>query len=64
MTDELTGRHPGHDVDPLPMPLQPVLAATTLGSLASDRGGREGVSMNRAGKAGNVLVERTDGLAR
>ena len=45
------------DVDPLPMPLQPVLAATTLGSLAIDRGGREGVSMNGAGNIAGLIDE-------
>ena len=45
------------DVDPLPMPLQPVLAALTLGSNATDRGGREGVSMNGAGNIAGLIDE-------
>jgi hypothetical protein len=31
------------------MPLQPVLTGSVLGGLATDRGGRQGVSMNGAG---------------
>ena len=37
------------DLDPLPMPLQPVLTELTLGPWATDRGGKEGISMNGAG---------------
>jgi NAD(P)H-dependent flavin oxidoreductase YrpB (nitropropane dioxygenase family) len=43
------------DVDPLPMPLQPVLASMTLGGNATDRGGREGVSMNGAGNIAGLI---------
>jgi NAD(P)H-dependent flavin oxidoreductase YrpB (nitropropane dioxygenase family) len=43
------------DVDPLPMPLQPVLAGLTLGANATDRGGREGVSMNGAGNIAGLI---------
>ncbi len=45
------------EVDPLPMPLQPVLATMTLGRNASDRGGREGVSMNGAGNIAGLIDE-------
>ncbi|MDH3679661.1 MAG: nitronate monooxygenase [Acidimicrobiia bacterium] len=45
------------DVDPLPMPLQPVLAAMTLGGMATDQGGREGVSMNGAGNIAGLIEE-------
>ena len=45
------------DIDPLPMPLQPVLTAMTLGPLATDRGGRPGVSMNGAGNIAGLLTE-------
>ena len=43
------------DVDPLPMPLQPVLANMTLGRNATDRGGREGISMNGAGNIAGLI---------
>lgn len=43
------------EVDPLPMPLQPVLAAMTLGGNATDRGGRQGVSMNGAGNIAGLI---------
>lgn len=45
------------DVDPLPMPLQPVLVGMVLGSLGGDRGGREGVSMNGAGNIAGLIGE-------
>lgn len=45
------------DVDPLPMPLQPVLAGMTLGGMATDRGGREGVSMNGAGNIAGLIAD-------
>ena len=45
------------DVEPLPMPLQPVLAGMTLGALGTDRGGREGVSMNGAGNIAGLIDE-------
>ena len=45
------------EVEPLPMPLQPVLAGMTLGSLGTDRGGREGVSMNGAGNIAGLIDE-------
>ncbi len=45
------------DVDPLPMPLQPVLANLTLGAMGTDRGGREGVSMNGAGNIAGLIDE-------
>ncbi len=45
------------DVDPLPMPLQPVLTELVLGGLATDRGGRQGVSMNGAGNITGLLTE-------
>jgi nitronate monooxygenase len=45
------------DVDPLPMPLQPVLTGLVLGGLATDRGGRQGVSMNGAGNITGLLTE-------
>ncbi len=45
------------DVEPLPMPLQPVLAGMTLGTLGTDRGGREGVSMNGAGNIAGLIDE-------
>jgi nitronate monooxygenase len=45
------------DVDPLPMPLQPVLTGTVLGRLATDRGGRQGVSMNGAGNIAGLIGE-------
>ncbi len=44
-------------VEPLPMPLQPVLTGMTLGSLGTDRGGREGVSMNGAGNVAGLIDE-------
>lgn len=45
------------EVDPLPMPLQPVLAGIVLGAMATDRGGRQGVSMNGAGNIAGLLDE-------
>ena len=45
------------DVDPLPMPLQPVLAAMTLGRNATDRGGNERVSMNGAGNIAGLITD-------
>ena len=45
------------ELDPLPMPLQPVLTAMTLGAMATDRGGRQGVSMNGAGNIAGLLTE-------
>ncbi|MGH1488699.1 MAG: NAD(P)H-dependent flavin oxidoreductase [Acidimicrobiales bacterium] len=45
------------DVDPLPMPLQPVLAGRTMGPLATDRGGQEGISMNGAGNIAGLIGE-------
>lgn len=45
------------EVDPLPMPLQPVLAASVLGDLGTDRGGREGVSMNGAGNIAGLIAD-------
>ena len=45
------------DLDPLPMPLQPVLTELTLGSLATDRGGKEGISMNGAGNIVGLVKE-------
>ncbi|MEM9033674.1 MAG: nitronate monooxygenase [Actinomycetota bacterium] len=45
------------EVDPLPMPLQPVLATMTLGSMGTDRGGREGVGMNGAGNIAGLIDE-------
>ncbi|MEM9566599.1 MAG: nitronate monooxygenase [Actinomycetota bacterium] len=43
------------ELDPLPMPLQPVLANQVLGRNATDRGGREGVSMNGAGNIAGLI---------
>ena len=43
------------DLDPLPMPLQPVLASQILGRNATDRGGSEGVSMNGAGNIAGLI---------
>lgn len=43
------------EADPLPMPLQPVLAGMVLGSNAADRGGREGVGMNGAGNIAGLI---------
>jgi NAD(P)H-dependent flavin oxidoreductase YrpB (nitropropane dioxygenase family) len=43
------------EVDPLPMPLQPVLANMTLGAFATDRGGQEGISMNGAGNIAGLI---------
>jgi nitronate monooxygenase len=37
------------ELEPLPMPLQPVLTGSVLGGFATDRGGLQGVSMNGAG---------------
>lgn len=45
------------EIDPLPMPLQPVLTGMTLGALSTDRGGREGVSMNGAGNIAGMIDE-------
>lgn len=45
------------EVDPLPMPLQPVLTGMTMGALAIDRGGREGISMNGAGNIAGLIDE-------
>lgn len=45
------------ELDPLPMPLQPVLTGSVLGGLATDRGGRQGVSMNGAGNIAGLLTE-------
>jgi NAD(P)H-dependent flavin oxidoreductase YrpB (nitropropane dioxygenase family) len=45
------------ELDPLPMPLQPVLANQVLGRNATDRGGREGVSMNGAGNIAGLIDE-------
>ena len=45
------------EVDPLPMPLQPVLTGMVLGGMATDRGGRQGVSMNGAGNIAGLLHE-------
>ncbi len=44
-----------NDLDPLPMPLQPVLTGLTIGSLATDRGGKEGISMNGAGNIAGLI---------
>ncbi len=43
------------ELDPLPMPLQPVLANQVLGRNATDRGGRQGVSMNGAGNIAGLI---------
>lgn len=45
------------DVEPLSMPLQPVLMGMMLGDLGTDRGGREGVSMNGAGNIAGLIGE-------
>ncbi len=45
------------DVEPLPMPLQPVLMGMTLGQFGTDRGGREDVSMNGAGNIAGLIDE-------
>lgn len=45
------------EVDPLPMPLQPVLTGMVLGGMATDRGGTQGVSMNGAGSIAGLLTE-------
>jgi NAD(P)H-dependent flavin oxidoreductase YrpB (nitropropane dioxygenase family) len=45
------------EVEPLPMPLQPVLTGMVLGAMATDRGGRQGVSMNGAGNIAGLLTE-------
>jgi NAD(P)H-dependent flavin oxidoreductase YrpB (nitropropane dioxygenase family) len=45
------------ELDPLPMPLQPVLTGQVLGGLASDRGGRPGISMNGAGNIVGLVDE-------
>jgi hypothetical protein len=39
------------------MPLQPVLTELTLGSWATDRGGKEGISMNGAGNIVGLVKE-------
>jgi hypothetical protein len=39
------------------MPLQPVLTGMVLGGMATDRGGRQGVSMNGAGNIAGLLTE-------
>ena len=44
-----------NDLDPLPMPLQPVLTGLTIGPLATDRGGKEGISMNGAGNIAGLI---------
>ena len=43
------------ELDPLPMPLQPVLANEILGRNATDRGGAENVSMNGAGNIAGLI---------
>ncbi len=43
------------ELDPLPMPLQMVLANQVLGGNATDRGGSEGVSMNGAGNIAGLI---------
>lgn len=45
------------ELEPLPMPLQPVLTGMVLGTLATDRGGRQGVSMNGAGSIAGLVTE-------
>ena len=45
------------ELDPLPMPLQPVLTGMVLGGKATDRGGLQGVSMNGAGNIAGLLTE-------
>jgi NAD(P)H-dependent flavin oxidoreductase YrpB (nitropropane dioxygenase family) len=45
------------ELEPLPMPLQPVLTGQVLGALATDRGGRQGVSMNGAGNIVGLVDE-------
>ena len=45
------------DLDPLPMPLQPVLVGEVLGASASDRAGLPGVAMNGAGNIAGLLTE-------
>jgi NAD(P)H-dependent flavin oxidoreductase YrpB (nitropropane dioxygenase family) len=52
-----TSRWEQASVDPLPMPLQPVLTGFVLGGLATDRGGRQGVSMNGAGNIVGLVHE-------
>ncbi len=37
------------------MPLQPVLTGMTIGPLATDRGGKEGISMNGAGNIAGLI---------
>ncbi len=44
-----------NELDPLPMPLQPVLTGMTIGPLATDRGGKEGISMNGAGNIAGLI---------
>lgn len=43
------------ELDPLPMPLQPVLTSMILGTSATDRGGREDISMNGAGNIAGLI---------
>lgn len=43
------------DLDPLPMPLQPVLVGEVLGVSASDRAGLPGVAMNGAGNIAGLV---------
>ena len=43
------------ELDPLPMPLQPVLAGEVLGAMAGDRGSHPGVSMNGAGNIAGLI---------
>lgn len=45
------------DIDPLTMPLQPVLVSTVLGSLGAANNGVEGVSMNGAGNIAGLIDE-------
>lgn len=45
------------DVDPLPMPLQHVLAGMMLGGNATDMGGLEGISMNGAGNIAGLISD-------
>lgn len=45
------------DLEPLPMPVQPVLTNKVLGGFATDRGGREDVSMNGAGNIAGLITD-------
>lgn len=45
------------EVEPLPMPMQPILTGLVLGGIANDRGGMQGVSMNGAGNIAGLLDE-------